>query len=681
MKILLLAVLLMGVSTSSFCQKEDTLISAVLPTVIVNAFEQNKKTIDVAAAVNVINGAALSRYDNSSLLTAINATAGAKMEERSPGSYRLNIRGSSLRSPFGVRNVKIYYNNIPLTDAGGNTYLNQLGFENVGNIEILKGPGSSLYGAGIGGVVLLKAPKRKPGIGLSQSFGSYGMQQSRVSVSAGNDTLHSDISFQYQKADGYRQQSAMKRSIASWIVSAKPTAKSNLIATFFYGDLFYQTPGALTLSEYEKDASTARPKVGTSSSAADAKAAIYQKTFFGGISYENRFCTAWTMTASLYGATTQMNNPAIRNYARNNQPGFGGRTFFTYKKKIDLWEITWITGAEAQQGFTSAKVYKNNNGIPDSLQTDDEINIHSWFAFTQLNLIYNKWIATVGGSFNRSGYDFTRLSNSPALHYNVLFSKQISPRVSLLRKLSNRLSAYAVWSKGFSPPTTDELFPTGSFSNPNLSPEKGNSYELGVKGYALSQRFTLDVSAFYFRLTNTIVQRRDAAGGDYYTNAGSTKQKGLETQLNYSFFKPTFSGKSASVWVSHAWYNFRYNSFKQLTNDYSGNEMPGVAKHFLTAGADALWKGFYGHLTFQYSSSVQLNDGNTAAADPYHLLSLKVGYKRTFTKITTELFTGGDNLLNMHYSLGNDINGFGGRYYNAAPLRSFYVGVFLLSRN
>jgi iron complex outermembrane receptor protein len=50
------------------------------------------------------------------------------MEERSPGSYRLNIRGSSLRSPFGVRNVKIYYNNIPFTDPGGNTYLNSLAF-------------------------------------------------------------------------------------------------------------------------------------------------------------------------------------------------------------------------------------------------------------------------------------------------------------------------------------------------------------------------------------------------------------------------------------------------------------------------------------------------------------------------------------------------------------------------
>jgi iron complex outermembrane receptor protein len=40
-----------------------------------------------------------------------------------------------------------------------------------------------------------------------------------------------------------------------------------------------------------------------------------------------------------------------------------------------------------------------------------------------------------------------------------------------------------------------------------------------------------------------------------------------------------------------------------------------------------------------------------------------------------KLFIGGDNLLNEKYSLGNDINGFGGRYYNAAPGRNYYAGI------
>lgn len=121
----------------------DTLQNQLLPEVIVRAFEQNRGIKDVPAAVNYVGRQQLSRYNNTSVVSALNATAGVRMEERSPGSYRLNIRGSSLRSPFGVRNVKVYYNKIPFTDPGGNTYLNQLGFYNFNSIEVLKGPGAA----------------------------------------------------------------------------------------------------------------------------------------------------------------------------------------------------------------------------------------------------------------------------------------------------------------------------------------------------------------------------------------------------------------------------------------------------------------------------------------------------------------------------------------------------------
>src|SRR5678815_1496519 len=99
------------------------------------------------------------------------------MDERSPGSYRLSIRGNLLRSPFGVRNVKIYWNGIPFTDANGNTYLNQIDFNNIGRMEIIKGPGGSMYGAGTGGVVLLSgavAAAKENSLSLNVSAGSYG---------------------------------------------------------------------------------------------------------------------------------------------------------------------------------------------------------------------------------------------------------------------------------------------------------------------------------------------------------------------------------------------------------------------------------------------------------------------------------------------------------------------------
>ena len=147
MKQITASILLLFISCFLFAQQADDSLQT-LEEVTVRAFEQNRKLMQVPAAIISINKNQLNRNLNTNLLPAINSNPGIKMEERSPGSYRMNIRGSSLRSPFGVRNVKTYYNDIPYTDPGGNTYLNQLGFYNIQSLEVIKGPGSSLYGAG-----------------------------------------------------------------------------------------------------------------------------------------------------------------------------------------------------------------------------------------------------------------------------------------------------------------------------------------------------------------------------------------------------------------------------------------------------------------------------------------------------------------------------------------------------
>ena len=86
----------------------------ILKPVVVKAYEQNRQLKEISAAINYVDKSQLERYNNTSVLPALNATPGVRMEERSPGSYRLNIRGSSLRSPFGVRNVKVYCNQLLL---------------------------------------------------------------------------------------------------------------------------------------------------------------------------------------------------------------------------------------------------------------------------------------------------------------------------------------------------------------------------------------------------------------------------------------------------------------------------------------------------------------------------------------------------------------------------------------
>ena len=75
---------------------------------------------------------------------------------------------------------------------------------------------------------------------------------------------------------------------------------------------------------------------------------------------------------------------------------------------------------------------------------------------------------------------------------------------------------------------------------------------------------------------------------------------------------------------------------------------------------------------------IPLNDANTEYASSYNLLGARTGWKKHLhPKVLMELFIAVDNIFDVKYSLGNDINAFGGRYYNAASPFNFAGGIAL----
>ena len=654
----------------------DTVPVVELDAVVVKAFEQNRRLREVPAAVHHIGSAALQRFSPVSVVSAINTAPGLRMEERSPGSYRFNIRGSSLRSPFGVRNVKVYYNDLPFTDPGGQTYLNNLGFYNYRSVEIIKGPGSSLYGAGTGGVLLIDGVESgaQKGAELEYTAGSYGLQQVWGAVTSGGENSINRISFQHQQSEGYRTHTRLRRAVATWTGQFQLDAEKRLTTTILFSDLFYQTPGALTLAEFKANPKGARPAGGGFPSAAAARAAIYQKMFLAGISYTQQLAPRLQNKTVAYGAFTQLKNPAIRNWGAVAEPHAGGRTVFTYEAKADASTFKVNAGAEWQQGISDVSIHQNNLGDRDTLESADDITNRQSFVFAQAALDVNRWSFTAGASLNSMKVRFQRWEPQPLPLSTRTFNNELAPRFSVMYKFP-KLNIYSSVAKGFSPPTTTELLPTGSAINLELNAEDGWNYDVGLKGIFFN-KLTVDVNAFLFFLQNTIVQRRDAGGGEMYINAGKTKQYGVETFLSYPL---SFSTQSSNnrLWLSHTGHQFRYASFKQVANDYSGNRLPGVAPHTLAAGLDVEWaRQFTGALTYYYSDAVPLNDANTAYADAYHLLGARLGWqKKLGNHVYIRLAAGVENLLNETYSLGNDVNGFGGRYYNAAAGRNYYASV------
>ncbi|MDP4283157.1 MAG: TonB-dependent receptor [Bacteroidota bacterium] len=678
-KILIISILIMNTAFAQTITGIDS--SKKLENIIIKAYEQNRSLIDVAAPVSVTGQAQLNRFGNMSILPALNITPGVSMEERSPGSYRLNIRGSSLRSPFGVRDVKIYLNDIPLTDPTGNTYLNQLSFYNFNSIEIIKGPASSLYGAGIGGAMLIHTlpANWSDGVSLDYSTGSFNTNSINANVKTGDADHENSFTYSHQTSDGYRLQAKMHRDIATWESLLKVNDKQTLHAYMSYSDLYYQTPGGLTLAQYNANPKQARPGAGSQPGAVANKAAIYQKTFLAGFSNDYQFNEHWQNTTSLYGSYTDFINPNIRVYEYRKEPHFGGRSVFEYKKQFDKTNFQLDFGTEAQKGFFNTRDYGNNLGVADSMQTDDNLNNWQYMFFAQADFeLPHGWTITAGASLNKSSIEDVNLAAKPATTQRRVFKNKLPPHIAVLKQLSKNISVYGSIAGGFSTPTVSEVLRSDGLFGTNLQPESGTDYELGIKGTASQNKLFFDISGFFFDLKNTIVQRIDANNVYYYVNAGSTKQKGIETYASYEIIDaPKHFINSAKIFASYAFHDFHYGSFKQVNNDFSKNQLPGASPNTVVAGFDVTSKtDIYLNVTYNYTDKIALNDANTAYAPSYNLLGARLGYKKDFKKkISAEIFAGADNLFDTKYSLGNDINAFGGRYYNAAAGRNFYAGI------
>jgi iron complex outermembrane receptor protein len=122
--------------------------------------------------------------------------------------------------------------------------------------------------------------------------------------------------------------------------------------------------------------------------------------------------------------------------------------------------------------------------------------------------------------------------------------------------------------------------------------------------------------------------------------------------------------------------NFHYGSFVKGADDFSGKKLPSVPSSVLSLLGDIYLKnGIYFRTSYYGSSSIFLNDANTAKAEPYHLLGMQLGWKKNIkSRYEMNFYVGADNLLDEKYSLGNDINAAANRFYNAAPERNYYVG-------
>jgi iron complex outermembrane receptor protein len=668
--------------------KSDTLkkdSTRQLQPITIRGYLSEQPVLSVPASVGVITQPQLNLQPDNSFISVLNSVPGVRAEERSPGSYRLSIRGSLLRSPFGIRDVKIYYDEIPLTDAGGNTYLNAIDFNSIHNMEILKGPDGSLFGANSGGVVLLSPVNRHADsnyVSAGLNGGSYGLLHENTALQQHSGNYQLNLNQAYESYDGYRQNSYMQRNYIQAVNNWTYNGKDEFRVLGFYSDLSYETPGGLTLSQYQANPQLARPATATIPGAIEQKAAIYQKMLFGGVVNEYHFSDHLRNVLSVFGTYVDFANPFITDYEQRYEGTYGFRTYFelTGEKRVSFdWKVN--LGLEWQQTNSDINNYGNRYGVRDTAQTLDKINTNQHFFFTRYVAdIFKRLHVEAALSLNFYDYEFLNVyPNDETAYTNRHFTPQFMPRIALSYQLTNNFIWRASVSRGYSTPTTSEIRPTDHTINPNLQAEYGWNYETGFRLRNTDESMFLDASIFYYHLQNAIVPRFNADGTEYYINASGANQPGAELYFTDWIISQNNSGFIRGLQFNESLtldkFTFSSNYHEGAAN-YSGNPLTGVPEQVVVTGFQIKFPQYlYLFIEHNYTAKIPLNDASTANAPHYNLLQAKVGWQHKFNrKSRLDVYAGADNLLNEKYSLGDDLNAVGGRYYNAAPLRNYYVG-------
>jgi iron complex outermembrane receptor protein len=234
-------------------------------------------------------------------------------------------------------------------------------------------------------------------------------------------------------------------------------------------------------------------------------------------------------------------------------------------------------------------------------------------------------------------------------------------------------------SRGYSPPTADEIRPSNDLVNTSLQPETGWNYETGFRLHDKHDRLWWDVSVYYYQLQQAIVRRTDNMDNEFFINSGGSRQPGLESQLTLNLI-PQGSQKffrQLQLANSFTFNRFKFNNYKEGSNDYSGNYLTGVPKYVSITGLTLKFPvGFFAFAQYNYTARIPLNDSNSNYSESYHLIYFKAGWESSaHQSLTYKIYAGIDNLLNEQYSLGNDLNATGERYYNPAAARNYFAGL------
>lgn len=671
---------------SDTTQRRDTV--QTLPAITVTREARGRPSLDVPFAVTTtLPDSARPGQIHTHLEETLFLLPGVTVSNRNNPSQdpRVSIRGFGARSAFGVRGIRVLRDGMPLTLADGSTPVDYLDLESVGQIQVIRGSASALYGNASGGVIDIHSappPSAPFAFGVRGLGGSNSMQRWTGTFGGTDGPVGYLGDISYTDQDGYRAH-ARQTVTSGYGRAAWAAGKTNLAFQILgFNEPLALNPGAITRAQLDSAPTMADPQ----SVLKRARKVVSQVQ--AGLS-ANRPVGNGEATANIYGGTRDLYNPLTYAVVDVGRASYGGGARVGQTIRFLGLDNDFTLGADFARQSDHRRNWANCNAAPTSdscptpgdeegtISIDQNEYVTSIGPYLRDELAFaDRYFVTLGV---RADYVWFRVDDHLITEDNPDDSGHqllhaISPIGGVSWRYSPLHSVYANVSTAFETPTTTELGtqPSGAAGlNPDLHPQYSTTYEVGAKGI-LFHRLSYDGSLFDTEVRDELVpyQVPGGSGRVYYRNAGHTRRQGMELGLNALVGDFVLGG---SYTLSH----FRFRQFVVDSASYAGNSIPGIPVDQLDLAATWKRSGYFVTLEGIAQSRMFVDDGNTTAAAGYSILNVRLGGTSLFGQPAASPVIGISNLFDAHYVGSVAVNASGGKFFEPAPGRTFYAGVSL----
>jgi iron complex outermembrane receptor protein len=643
-----------------------------------------KKNATGIISSEVISVKNFQNYSPVSMVNAINQIPGVYVFSGALNTNRITIRGIGARTLFGTDKLRMYYEDIPVTDGSGFSTIEAYDLENLSQIEVIKGPKGTAFGANLGGAIILNP---KEALGRSTNFsnnftiGSFGLVKNNLSFNHFDGKLRLGLQYGHLETDGYRQNSNFERDGFLLNTSYQINEKNKISLLINHIDFTAQIPSSLGATAFAED-----PQQATFTWRVSQGFEANNYTL-AGLNYSHRFSDKFNNSTSVF--YNYLDKTEARPFGILNEitKGFGFRTRFSGDFNFSEKTANYFFGGELFKDEYDWDEFRNlwedNDGKGNlkgpQFARNKEFRTQ-WNAFGTVLLPFSEKFSTQFGlNLNKTLYDYRDLFNAGAANKSAKrnFKAILLPSLNLNYEWSENHKIFANISKGFSNPTLEETLTPDGTINPDISQETGTNYELGTNLFLDEKRFQIQLAIYQMNVKNLLVGERVTEDRLVGKNAGKTRHQGVELGLNYTW--KISKNLQLSPFINFTFTNHSFVEFIDESEDFSGNQLTGVPKERSTSGLQfRLFENFYWNLTHQYVGEISLTNTADLYSDSFSIFNSRMGYlKKLSEHFTLGIDFGINNLFDKVYAQSVLINtqGFGGReprYFYPGDERNYY---------